>query len=68
MPIRMVRQNCDENTSLRPSKKDEGMAGKSASNEGNELLKFGSMLAASTTELKDTMAGKFDQLEDIHSN
>ena len=41
------------------------MAGKSASNEGSELLKFGSMLAASVTELKDTMAGKFDQLEDI---
>ena len=41
------------------------MAGKSASNEGSELLKFGSMLAASITELKDTMAGKFDQLEEI---
>ena len=41
------------------------MAGKSVSNEGSELLKFGSMLATSTTELKDTMAGKFDQLEEI---
>ena len=41
------------------------MAGKSASNEGSELLKFGSMLAASITELKDTMPGKFDQLGEI---
>lgn len=41
------------------------MAGKSASNEGSELLKFGSMLATSITELKDTLAGKFDQLEEI---
>ena len=41
------------------------MAGKSASNEGRELLKFGSMLTALITALKDTMAGKFDQLEDI---
>lgn len=57
---------CDENPSPRPSKSsEEGMAGKSASNEGSELLKFGSMLAASITELKDTMAGKFDQLEEI---
>ena len=57
---------CDENPSPRPSKSSgEGMAGKSASNEGSELLKFGSMLAASITELKDTMAGKFDQLEEI---
>ena len=38
------------------------MAGKSVSNEGSMLLKFGSMLATSITELKDTMAGKFDQL------
>ena len=58
-------KNCDENTSSRPSKhSEEGMAGKSA-NEGSELLKLGSMLAASITELKDTMAGKFDQLEEI---
>lgn len=41
------------------------MALKSASNEGSELLKFGSMLATSITELKDTMAGTFDQLEEI---
>ena len=61
-----THKNCDENTSLRPSKNSkEGIAGKSASNEGNELLKFGSMPAASITELKDTMTGKFDQLEDV---
>ena len=41
------------------------MAGKSASNEGSKILKFGSMLATSITELKDTMAEKFDQLEEI---
>lgn len=41
------------------------MAGKSASKEGSELLKFGSILATSVTELKDTTAGKFDQLEEI---
>ena len=41
------------------------MAGKSASNEGSDLLKFGSMLATSITELKDTIAGTFDQLEEI---
>ena len=57
---------CDENPSPRPSKSsEEGMPGKSASHEGSELLKFGSMLVASITELKDTMAGKFDQLEEI---
>ena len=61
-----THKNCDENTSSRPSKKSEvGMAGKSASNEGSELLKFGSILTASITALNDTMAGKFDQLEDI---
>ena len=57
---------CDENPSPCPSKSsEEGMAEKSASKEGSELLKFGSILAASITELKDTMAGKFDQLEEI---
>lgn len=56
-----THKNCDENTSSRPSKNSEGgMAGKSASNEGSELLKFVSMLAVSITECKDTMAGKFD--------
>ena len=61
-----THKTCDENTSSRPSKKSkEGMAGKSASNEGSKLLKFGSMLATSITELKDTMAGTCDQLEEI---
>lgn len=41
------------------------MEGKSVSNEGSAILKFGSMLAASITELKDTMAVKFDQLQHI---
>ena len=60
-------KNCDENTSRsQPStNSEEGAAGKSAINEGSELLKFGSMLAASITDLKATMAGKFDQLEEI---
>ena len=59
-------KNCDENPNSRSSKNsEEGMAGQSASNEGSELLKFGSMLATSITELKDTIAGKFDQLEEI---
>ena len=64
VPIRIVQfKICDENPSSRSSKNsEEGMAGKSARNESSELLKFGSMLAASITELKDTMAGKFDQL------
>ena len=39
------------------------MARKSASSEGSELLKFGSMLSDSITELKNTLAGKFEQLE-----
>ena len=39
------------------------MARKSAGNEGSELLKFGSMLSDSITELKNTLAGKFDQFE-----
>lgn len=43
----------------------DGVAGKSASSEGSESLKFGSMISASISELKDTMAGKFDQLEQI---
>ena len=59
-------KNCDKNPNSRLTKNlEEGMAGKSASNEGKELLKFGSMLATSITELKDTMAGKFDQLEEV---
>ena len=60
-------KNCDENTSRsQPStNSEEGTAGKSVINEGSELLKFGSMLATSITDLKDTMAGKFDQLEEI---
>ena len=42
----------DENPSSRPSKNpEEGIVGKSASSEGSELLKFGSMLAASITVL-----------------
>lgn len=61
-----THRNCDENPNSRSSKNsEEGMAGKSASNEGSELLKFGSMVTSSITELKDTMAGKFDQLEEI---
>ena len=59
-----THKNCNENTSLRPNS-GERMAGKSVSNEGSAILKFGSMLAASITELKDTMAVKFDQLEHI---
>lgn len=38
------------------------MAGKSAA---TKAAKFGQMLVASIAELKDTMAGKFDQLEEI---
>ena len=46
-------KNCDEHTSLLPSKiSEKGMAGKSASNDRRELV----ILAASITELKDTMA------------
>ena len=61
-----THKNCDENPNSRPSENSgKGIAGKSASNEGSELLKFRSMLATSITELKDTMAGKFDQLEEI---
>ena len=41
----------------------EKMARKSASSEGSELLKFGSMLSDSITELKNTLAGNFNQLE-----
>lgn len=59
-----THKNCNENTSLRPNSR-ERMEGKSVSNEGSAILKFGSMLAASITELKDTMAVKFDQLEHI---
>ena len=54
-------KNCDENTSSHPSTNSkERMAGKSANNEGSEQLKFGSMLAVSITDLKETMAGTFD--------
>lgn len=61
-----THKNCDVNPNSRPNKNsEEGMAGKSASNEGSKILKFGSMLTTSITELKDTMAGKFDQLEEI---
>lgn len=57
---------CDENAGWCPSKNpEEGMAGKSTGNIGSEFLKFGSKLAASVTELKDTMAGKFDQIEEM---
>lgn len=59
-----THKNCNENTSLRPNS-GERMARKSVSNEGSAILKFGSMIAASITELKDTMAVKFDQLEHI---
>ena len=38
------------------------MAGKSAA---TKAAKFGRMLVASIAELKDTMAGKFDQLQEI---
>ena len=38
------------------------MAGKSAA---TKAAKFGRMLVASIAELKDTMAGKFDKLEEI---
>ena len=41
------------------------MAGKSESNLASELLKFRLMLAASITKSKETMAGNFDQLEEI---
>lgn len=61
-------KNSDEsNNSSQKHSKDsvDGMAGKSASNEGSELLKFGSMISSSILELKDTMAGKFNQLEQI---
>ena len=45
-----THKNCHENLDSRPSKNSEKeMAGKSASNEGSELLKFGSMLATSIT-------------------
>lgn len=37
------------------------MAGKSAA---TKAAKFGRMLVVSIAELKDTMAGKFDQLEE----
>ena len=58
----LTHKICDENPSSRSSKiSEEKMAGKSASNESSDLLKFGSMPAASITELKDTM--KFDRLE-----
>ena len=60
-----THKNC-ENLNSRPNENlGNGIAGKSASNEGSELLKFRSMLATSITELKHTMAGKFDQLEEI---
>lgn len=58
-----THKNLDENASLRPSQNsEEGMAGKSAA---TKAAKFGQMLDASIAELKDTMAGKFDQLEEI---
>ena len=59
-----THKNCNENTSLRPNS-GERIAGKSVSNDGSAILKFGSMLAASIKELKDTMAVMFDQLEHI---
>ena len=42
-----------------------GMVGKSDSNLASELLKFRPMLAGSITKSKETMAGNFDQLEEI---
>ena len=66
---KLITRSVVTKTVVRPLKANasngsvDKMAQKSASSKGSELLKFGSMLSDSITELKNTLVGKFDQLK-----